>query len=164
MAKLVEIRWHSRAGQGAKTAAGTLAEAAIESGKYAQAFPEYGPERMGAPMQAFNRISESEITVHCNVQHPSIVIILDPSLITATNVYVTGGVPEDGIYVVNTQQSPEHMRKMLGVGAKAKVYTVDATQISIDTIGRPMPNTPLIGALISVTKLLDWNLVINETA
>lgn len=163
MAKLVEIRWHSRAGQGAKTAALTLAEAAIESGKYAQAFPEYGPERMGAPMQAFNRISEDEITVHSNVLNPTIVVILDPSLIGATNVYVTGGVPEDGVYIVNTQLPAAEMKKKLGVGKAAKVYTVDATAISIDTIGKPMPNTPMIGALIKITKMLDWDLVIHET-
>ncbi|HOA15306.1 MAG TPA: 2-oxoacid:acceptor oxidoreductase family protein [Bacillota bacterium] len=163
MAKLVEIRWHSRAGQGAKTAALTLAEAAIESGKYAQAFPEYGPERMGAPMQAFNRISDEEITVHSNVQEPSIVVILDQTLIGATNVSVTGGVPENGTFIVNTQLPSAEIRKKLGVGKAAKVYTIDATQISIDTIGRFMPNTPMIGALVKATGLLDWDLVIQET-
>jgi len=163
MAKLVEIRWHSRAGQGAKTAALTLAEAAIESGKYAQAFPEYGPERMGAPMQAFNRIADEVVSVHSNVQNPSIVVILDSSLIGATNVSVTGGVPEDGTYIVNTLLPSADVRKKLGVGKSAKVYTVDATGISIDTIGKFMPNTPMIGALIKVTGLLNWDLVLSET-
>ena len=163
MAKLVEIRWHGRAGQCAKTAALTLAEAAIESNKYAQAFPEYGPERMGAPMQAFNRISDEEITVHSNVQNPSIVLILDQSLIGTKNVSVTGGVKEGGIYIVNTHLPAAEMRKKLGVGADAKVFTVDATQISIDALGRNIPNTPIIGALIKATDLLDWNLVIQET-
>jgi len=163
MAQLTEIRWHGRGGQGAKTAALTLAEAAIESNKYAQAFPEYGPERMGAPMQAFNRISDEGITVHSNVQNPSIVLILDQSLIVAKNVSVTGGVPEDGTYIVNTHLPASVMRKKLGVGANAKVYTVDATQISIDALGKNIPNTPMIGALIKTTGLLDWDLVIQET-
>lgn len=163
MAKLVEIRWHSRAGQGAKTAALTLAEAAIESNKYAQAFPEYGPERMGAPMQAFNRIADEAITVHNNVQNPSIVVILDQTLIGAINVSVTGGVPEDGTYIVNTQLPAAEIRRKLGVGKTAKVYAVDATQISIDTIGRNIPNTPMIGALVRATNVLNWDVVIQET-
>ena len=159
MAKLVEIRWHSRAAR-AKTVALTLAEAAIESGKYAQAFPST-TERMGAPMHSTD--SDEEITVHSNVQEPSIVVILDQTLIGATNVSVTGGVPENGTFIVNTQLPSAEIRKKLGVGKAAKVYTIDATQISIDTIGRFMPNTPMIGALVKATGLLDWDLVIQET-
>jgi len=162
MAKLLEIRWHGRAGQGAKTAALVLAEAAISAGRYAQAFPEYGPERMGAPMQAFNRISDEPITVHSNVATPSIVVILDPTLITATD--VKSGVPSDGVYLVNTSGTPEEMRARLGlVGSPARVYTLDATQVSMDTIGRPMPNTPMIGALVAATGLLELEQVIADT-
>lgn len=162
MAKLLEIRWHGRAGQGAKTAALVLAEAAISAGRYAQAFPEYGPERMGAPMQAFNRISDEPITVHSHVATPSIVVILDPTLITATN--VKAGVPDDGIYLVNTAVGPQEMRRRLGLnGSPAKVYTLDATQISMDTIGRPMPNTPMMGALVGATGLLELEQLIADT-
>jgi pyruvate ferredoxin oxidoreductase gamma subunit len=162
MAKLLEIRWHGRAGQGAKTAALVLAEAAISAGRYAQAFPEYGPERMGAPMQAFNRISDEPITVHSHVTNPSIVVILDPTLIAATN--VKAGVPADGIYLVNTTMGPCEMRKRLGLtDSPAKVYTLDATQISMDTIGRAMPNTPMMGALVGATGLLELDQLIADT-
>ena len=109
MAKLLEIRWHGRAGQGAKTAALVLAEAAISAGKYAQAFPEYGPERMGAPMVAYNRISDEPILIHSHVEQPSVVVVLDPTLIYAVN--VKAGVPDDGIYLINTPLSPAEMRE-----------------------------------------------------
>ena len=162
MAKLLEIRWHGRAGQGAKTAALVLAEAVISAGRYAQAFPEYGPERMGAPMQAFNRISDEPITIHSHVERPSIVVVLDPTLITVAN--VTSGVPDDGIYLINTPKTAAEMRTKLGLdGTKAKVYTLDATQISLDTIGRPIPNTPMMGALVAATGLIELEQLIEDT-
>lgn len=160
MAKALEIRWHGRGGQGAKTAAILLGEAASASGKYIQAFPEYGPERMGAPVLAFNRISDQPISVHCHVSNPEIVVVLDPTLIGKAN--VTGGVPEDGIYIVNTSESPAGMKQRLGVNG-ARVFTVDATQISIDSIGRAIPNTPMMGALIKATGILDINDFITDT-
>lgn len=160
MGKLLEIRWHGRAGQGAKTAALVLAESVISAGKYAQAFPEYGPERMGAPMQAFDRISDEQILVHCNVQNPEIVVILDESLIYAVD--VKAGVPENGIYVVNTESSPAEMRARLKLSG-GKVYTVNATKISMETLGKNIPNTPMIAALIKVTNILDFEAVIDET-
>jgi pyruvate ferredoxin oxidoreductase gamma subunit len=151
MAKLLEIRWHGRAGQGAKTAALVLAEAVISTGRHAQAFPEYGPERMGAPMQAFNRISDESITIHSHVERPKIVIVLDPTLMSVAN--VKAGVPDDGIYLINTPLSAVDIRKKLKLeDSKAKVYTLDATQISIDTIGRPIPNTPI--GLLTLDELI----------
>jgi pyruvate ferredoxin oxidoreductase gamma subunit len=162
MANLLEIRWHGRAGQGAKTAALVLAEAAISTGKYAQAFPEYGPERMGAPMKAYNRISDEPITVHHHVEEPDIVIVLDPTLLTVGD--VKAGVPDDGIYLINTPLSASEMRKTLDLeGSGAKVYTLDATQVSMDTIGRNIPNTPMMGALVAATGLLELDELLEDT-
>ncbi|HAV20478.1 MAG: 2-oxoacid:acceptor oxidoreductase family protein [Bacillota bacterium] len=160
MAELLEIRWHGRGGQGAKTAALLLGEAVSASGKYIQAFPEYGPERMGAPVLAFNRISEEPIRLHCQVLNPAIVVVLDATLLEATD--VTAGVPEDGLYIINTNLSPEEMREQLGITG-GKVYTLDATQIAIDTIGRDIPNTPMMGALIRTTGLLTIDEFVSNT-
>ena len=151
MAELLEIRWHGRGGQGAKTAAILLGEAVSASGKYIQAFPEYGPERVGAPVLAFNRISDEPIRLHCQVANPAIVVVLDSTLIGKAD--VTAGVPEDGLYIINTNLSPGEMRKQLGLTG-GKVYTLDATEISMETIGRPIPNTPMMGALIRTSGLL----------
>lgn len=161
MESLLEIRWHGRGGQGAKTAALLLAESASDAGKFIQAFPEYGPERMGAPVQAFTRIADEPITMHCHVTNPKIVVILDPSLIGGS-VDVTAGVPEDGIYVINTAATPQEMRAKLGIKT-GKVFTVDANQIAMDTIGRPIPNTPMLGALIKVTGMLDIDTLLEDT-
>ena len=152
MAELLEIRWHGRGGQGAKTAAILLGEAVSASGKYIQAFPEYGPERMGAPVLAFNRISDEPIRLHCQVANPEMVVVLDETLLGKAD--VTAGVPDDGLYIINTNKSPEEMREQLGLTG-GKVYTRDAMQISMETIGRPIPNTPMMGALIRTTGLLS---------
>ncbi len=160
MAEVLEIRWHGRGGQGAKTAAILLGEAASSAGKFVQAFPEYGPERMGAPVLAFNRISDEPVRVHCHVAHPRIVVVLDSTLIGKTD--VTAGVPEDGVYLINTNLSPAEMRKHLKVRG-GKVFTVDATQISIDAFGRAIPNTPMMGALIKATGLLAMEDFIADT-
>lgn len=161
MANLLEVRWHGRGGQGAKTAALLLAESASDAGKFIQAFPEYGPERMGAPVQAFTRIDDEPITMHCHVTNPKIVVILDPSLI-GSSVDVTAGVPEDGIFIINTGTTPQEMREKLGVEG-GDVYTVDANQIALDNIGRPIPNTPMLGALIKVTGLLELDSLVADT-
>lgn len=160
MSQVLEIRWHGRGGQGAKTAAILLGEAASSAGKFVQAFPEYGPERMGAPVLAFNRISDEPVRVHCHVAHPRIVVVLDSTLIGKND--VTAGVPEDGVYLVNTNLSPAEMRAKLKVRG-GKVFTVDATQISIDTIGRAIPNTPMMGALIKATGLLTLEEFVSDT-
>lgn len=153
MENYIEVRWHGRAQQGVVTAAKVLGEACLRAGKYVQAFPEFGPERMGAPVRAYNRVSDEPIRLHCQVSDPGYVLIADSTLIGTVN--VTEGAPEDAVFIVNTQRSPEEMRKELGLaGKKAKVFTVDASNISIDTIGRPMPNTPLLGALAKATGFI----------
>jgi pyruvate ferredoxin oxidoreductase gamma subunit len=149
---IVEIRWHGRGGQGAKTAALLFADAALAEGKYIQAFPEYGPERMGAPVQSFNRLADKAISLHCGITNPKYVAVLDPTLMKTVN--VIAGVPEDGILVVNTKKSPDEIKKQLGIKG-IKVYTIDASKISTETIGRDIPNTPMIGALVAATKLLN---------
>ncbi|MGI6558960.1 MAG: 2-oxoacid:acceptor oxidoreductase family protein [Limnochordia bacterium] len=163
MAKMLEVRWHGRGGQGAKTAALLFAEAAAAAGKRVQAFPEYGPERMGAPVTSYNRVSDEEITLHSGVTNPNFVVVLDATLIETNN--VTAGVPEDGIIVVNTPQSPAEMAKQLGLGedAKIKVFTVDADTISKETIGRVIPNTPMLGALIRATGVLELEDLLEDT-
>ncbi|MCP4293623.1 MAG: pyruvate synthase [bacterium] len=151
--QMVEIRWHARGGQGAKTAAMFLAEAVLKKGKFGQGFPEYGPERRGAPMRGFTRISEKPIRRHCMIENPGIVIILDPTLMDSPAAACDAGVGAGTIFVVNTTDSIEATQKKLGVEG-AIVHTVDATGIALDTIGRPIPNMPMIGALLAVKDLL----------
>ena len=151
--QMVEIRWHARGGQGAKTAAMFLAEAVLEKGKYGQGFPEYGPERRGAPMRGYTRISENPIRRHCMIENPGIVIILDPSLLDSPAAAVTAGTDKNTVFVVNTTEKPSFIREKLAVKG-AKVHTVDATGIALDTIGRPIPNMPMIGALLAVNDML----------
>ncbi len=151
--QMVEIRWHARGGQGAKTAAMFLAEAVLEKGMYGQGFPEYGPERRGAPMRGFTRISEKPIRRHCMIENPSIVIILDPTLMDSPAAGCNAGVGEGTVFVINTTDSIEATKVKLGVEG-AVVHTVDATGIALDTIGRPIPNMPMIGALLAVNDLL----------
>jgi pyruvate ferredoxin oxidoreductase gamma subunit len=132
----------------------------LGQGKYMQAFPEYGPERMGAPVQSFNRISDEPITLHCHVTSPQVVVVLDPTLIG--NVDVTQGLPNDGIIIINTEQPPSKFREMLHLNGQ-KVYTVDASRIARETIGRDIPNTPMMGALVKVTGLLDFQEMLKDT-
>ena len=148
---LLEIRWHGRGGQGAKTAALLFADAALETGKYIQAFPEYGPERMGAPVQAFNRLSDDPIRLHCGIKSPRIVVVLDPTLAEAVN--ITEGLPDDGIIVINTTETKEAMKKKLGLTTQ-QVFAVDASRIAKETLKRDIPNTPMLGALIKATGIL----------
>ncbi len=154
MERLVEIRWHARGGQGAKTAAILLAEAAEAAGQYVQGFPEYGPERMGAPILAFNRLSDKPIRVHGRVESPDIVVVLDPTLIGVVN--VGEGFPPHGALLVNTPKSPAEIRAKTGV-VGGKVYTVDASRISLEELGRDIPNTPMMGALMAIANLLDFD-------
>lgn len=151
-AKLIEVRFHGRGGQGAKTAADLLATTALESGKHIQSFPEYGPERAGAPMRSYTRISDEPINLHCGVTNPDIVMVLDPTLLDS--VPVTAGLPEDGVLLVNSSESPDKIRQKLNL-KKGKVYTLDATKIALDTVGLPLPNVPMLGALIKATNIVD---------
>lgn len=147
---MFEIVWHARGGQGAKTASQMVAHAALSVGKHAQGFPEYGPERMGAPTRGFTRISDSPIRVHSPVTEPDVVVILDETLIGAVD--VTKGATNKTVFIVNTPSSPEDMRKRLGI--QNRVYTLDATTISIEELGRPFPNVPMMGALAKVSGVV----------
>lgn len=147
---LTEIRWHGRGGQGAVTAAKLVAELALGQGKFFQAFPEYGPERSGAPIVAFTRVSDAPIQVYSGVEHPQIVVVLDPSLLSIVN--VTAGAPDDAIVLVNSEMSPAELRRHYGLEGFA-YYTVAATRIAVETIKRPIPNTPMVGALTRITGL-----------
>lgn len=159
MAEVLEIRWHARAGQGAVTAAKSLAETALEEGKYVQAAPEYGPERAGAPLRAFNRISDQPLRMHSPVVSPQVVVVLDPTLIGIVD--VAEGTPDDAILVINSPERPEEIRRKMKLRGR-KIYTVDATRIALDTLGRPIPNTPMMAALIRVTGLLRLENVLHQ--
>jgi pyruvate ferredoxin oxidoreductase gamma subunit len=156
-ADLTEIRWHGRGGQGAVTAAKMVAELALGQGRYFQAFPEYGPERSGAPIVAFTRVSDEPIQVYCGVEHPGIVVVLDSSLLAIVD--VTKGSPDDAIVLVNSSRSPALLRKTYGIEGR-KLYTVNATRIAVETIKRPIPNTPMVGALTRITGLFPIDEVV----
>jgi len=152
MKDIVEIRWHGRGGQGAKTASLLLADAAFNTGKYVQGFPEYGPERMGAPITAYNRISSERSTVHSNIYYPDYVVVVDETLISSVN--VTAGLKETGAIVINSAKSPDELRPMLK-GYQGKVCTIDAGKISEETIGKNFPNTPMLAAIVKVSGVVD---------
>lgn len=155
----IEIRWHGRGGQGAKTAALLLADVAFKTGKNVQGFPEYGPERMGAPITAYNRISSDEIRVHSNIYHPDYVVVVDETLLHTVD--VTAGLKEQGVIVVNTPKSPQEIAPQLN-GYKGKVYTVDARKISVETLGKNFPNSPMLAAIVAVSKVMDKDTFIRE--
>jgi len=148
---MVEIRWHGRGGQGAKMACLLLADVAGLEGKYVQGFPEYGPERMGAPITAYNRISEKRCNIHSNIYYPDYVVVVDESLLDSVD--VTGGLKEDGAVIINTPRSPREMRSRLR-GWTGKVCTVDARRISEEILGSNFPNTPLLAAAVKVSGVL----------
>lgn len=149
---MVEIRWHGRGGQGAKTACLLLADVAASEGKFVQGFPEYGPERMGAPITAFNRISEKRCSIHSNIYDPDYVVVVDESLLDSVD--VAGGLKEDGAIIINTSGSPQEMRERLR-GWTGKVCTVDARRISEEFLGRNFPNTPMLAAVVKVSGVLE---------
>ncbi len=150
--KIYGICWHGRGGQGAKTAAIMVAEIALHEGKYSQGFPEYGPERMGAPIRGYTRISDAPIRVHSSLESASAVVVFDDTLLEVVD--VCDLLMEDGPLVINTALSAEEIKKKLKLKSGQQVFTVDATRIAIDEVGRPIPNTPMIGALMKVTGLL----------
>jgi pyruvate ferredoxin oxidoreductase gamma subunit len=154
---LTEIRWHGRGGQGAVTAAKMVAELALGQGKYFQAFPEYGPERSGAPIVAFTRVSDKPIQIYAGVEHPQIVVVLDPSLLAIID--VTKGAPADAVVLVNSEMSPAELRKHYGLKG-SRLFTIAATRIATETIRRPIPNTPMVGALTRITGLFPIDEVV----
>ena len=149
---LVEFRWHGRGGQGAKTACLLLADAAFAAGKFVQGFPEYGPERMGAPITAYNRISDTRCTVHCNIENPDYVVVVDETLLDSVD--VTNGLQTDGAVIVNTPKAPAEIRRKLR-GWKGRVCTLDARKISEETLGRNFPNSPMLSAAVKVSGVLE---------
>ena len=152
MSDMIEIRWHGRGGQGAKTASLLLADAAFNTGKYIQGFPEYGPERMGAPITAYNRISSSPIRIHSNIYEPDYVVVVDDTLLESVD--VTAGLKEDGAVVINTTKNGEDLKKLLK-GYKGKIYTIDARKVSMETLGKYFPNTPMLAAIVKVSKIMN---------
>lgn len=149
--KVIEIRWHARGGQGAVTAAKTLAEMALTKDMFFQAFPEYGPERSGAPIQCFNRLSQERISTYCGITNPQIVVVVDPTLLEVVD--VTHGLIEGGTVIVNTPEDPNTIREKIN-RQDGKIYTLDATHISLEELKRFMPNIPMLGALLKITGLL----------
>ena len=153
MKKILEVRWHGRGGQGAWTASELLAQAAISEGKYIQSFPEFGAERMGAPVTAFTRISTEPIRLHCAVYNPDAVAVLDPTLLKSVKV-ADGLSEEGGNIIVNTTDVHAEIRKQLGTD-KGKLWTVPATEISIKILGMPITNTAMLGAVAHVTEIVS---------
>ena len=159
MKDIVEIRWHGRGGQGAKTASLLLADAAFNTGKYVQGFPEYGPERMGAPITAYDRISTERCTVHSNIYEPDYVVVVDESLIDS--VPVTAGLKEEGAIVINSSKDPEEIRPLLK-GYKGRVCTIDANKISEEELGKVFPNTPMLAAIVKISGVVEENEFIKD--
>ena len=151
MGKMVEIRWHGRGGQGAKTASLLLADVAFSTGMNVQGFPEYGPERMGAPITAYNRIGNEPIRVHSNIYEPNFVVVVDETLIKA--IEVEKGLKEGGAIIVNSERSPEELRAELR-GYTGRLYTCNARKISEECLGKYFPNTPMLGAVVKVSELI----------
>ncbi len=159
MDNLIEIRWHGRGGQGAKTASLLLADAAFNTGKYIQGFPEYGPERMGAPITAYNRISNSPITIHSNIYEPDYVVVVDDSLLESVD--VTSGLKSTGAIIINTTKDAEYLKSKLN-SYSGSIYTLDARKISEEALGRYFPNTPMLAAIVKVSGIMTDEELLND--
>ena len=159
MSNMIEIRWHGRGGQGAKTASLLLADAAFNTGKYIQGFPEYGPERMGAPITAYNRISTSPIRVHSNIYEPDYVVVVDDSLLES--VPVTEGLKTSGAIIINTTRSGEELKPLLN-GYTGQVYTIDARKVSEEALGKYFPNTPMLASIVKVSGIMTEEEFLND--
>ena len=159
MDSLIEIRWHGRGGQGAKTASLLLADAAFNTGKYIQGFPEYGPERMGAPITAYNRISNSQINIHSNIYEPDYVVVVDDTLLESVD--VTAGLKETGAIVINTTKSAKQLKSVLN-NYKGEIYTIDARKVSMEALGRYFPNIPMLAAIVKVSKVMTEEELLND--
>ena len=159
MNDLIEIRWHGRGGQGAKTASLLLADAAFNTGKYIQGFPEYGPERMGAPIVAYNRISNNPITIHSNIYEPDYVVVVDDTLLDCVD--VTSGLKKDGAIVINSTRDDESLKESLK-GYEGSVYKIDARKISEEALGKYFPNTPMLAAIVKVSGIMTDEEFLND--
>ena len=156
MKDIIEFRWHGRGGQGAWTASELLARTALKEGKYIQSFPEFGPERMGAPVAAFTRISEKPIRIHCAVYEPDVVIVLDPTLLKA--VPVASGLADDGTIIVNSTESPDKVRQQLN-SDKGTLWVIPATEIALNILGLPITNTALLGTVAKATNIVSLDTI-----
>lgn len=152
MHDLIEIRWHGRGGQGAKTASLLLADAAFNTGKYIQGFPEYGPERMGAPITAYNRISNTPITIHSNIYEPDYVVVVDDTLLESVD--VTAGLKDTGAIIINTTKDNTYLKNTLS-SYKGNIYKIDARKVSMETLGKYFPNTPMLAAVVKVSGIMS---------
>lgn len=159
MDNIIEIRWHGRGGQGAKTASLLLADAAFNTGKYIQGFPEYGPERMGAPITAYNRISTSPIRLHSNIYEPDYVVVVDDTLLESVD--VTAGLKATGAIVINTTKDATYLKSVLK-GYSGKVYTIDARKISEEALGKYFPNTPMLASIVKVSGIMTDEEFLND--
>lgn len=159
MSELTEIRWHGRGGQGAKTAALLLADVAFNIGKHVQGFPEYGPERMGAPITAYDRISDKPIRVHSNIYEPDFVVVVDETLLHAVN--VTAGLKKEGAILINTSADKEELIPLLN-GYEGKVFTIDARKVCMETLGKYFPNTPMLAAIVKVSGVIDTEVFLQQ--
>ncbi len=156
---LTEIRWHGRGGQGAKTAALLLADVAFSIGKYVQGFPEYGPERMGAPVTAYDRISDKNIRVHSNIYAPDFVVVVDDTLLK--DVDVTGGLKKDGAILINTEKDKEEIIPLLN-GYEGEVHVINARKVCKETLGKYFPNTPMLAAIVKISKVIQEDVFLKE--
>ena len=156
---MIEIRWHGRGGQGAKTASLLLADAAFNTGKYIQGFPEYGPERMGAPITAYNRISTEPITIHSNIYEPDFVVVVDDTLLDAVD--VTKGLKKEGAIVINTTKDENEIKLKLK-NYEGRIYTINARKISMETLGKYFPNTPMLAAIVKVSNVMTDEELLND--
>lgn len=152
MSDMIEVRWHGRGGQGAKTASQLLADAAFMAGKFVQSFPEYGPERSGAPITAYNRISDERCNVHSNIYDPDYVAVVDETLLESVD--VCAGIKENGAVIINSAKSPEELKPLLK-GYTGRVCTIDAREISLRNLGAYFPNTPMLAAVVAVSGCVD---------
>ena len=159
MENLIEIRWHGRGGQGAKTASLLLADAAFNTGKYIQGFPEYGPERMGAPLTAYNRISTTPITIHSNIYEPDYVVVVDDTLLRTVD--VTSGLKSTGAIVINTTKDNEYLKEILK-NYQGSIYKIDARKISMECLGKYFPNTPMLAAIVKVAQIMTDEEFLND--
>ena len=152
MKDLIEIRWHGRGGQGAKTASLLLADAAFNTGKFIQGFPEYGPERMGAPITAYNRISVNPIRIHSNIYEPDFVVVVDDTLLSSVD--VTAGLKKEGAIVINTTKTIDELRPLLK-GYEGRVFAIDARSVSEEALGKYFPNTPMLASIVKVSEVMS---------
>ena len=159
MRHLTEIRWHGRGGQGAKTAALLLADVAFNTGMHVQGFPEYGPERMGAPITAYNRIGSSPIRVHSNIYNPDYVVVVDETLLHAVD--VTHGLNPEGAIIINTSRSKDEIIPLLN-GYAGSVYTIDARKVSMATLGKYFPNSPMLASIVKVANIMDQDVFLSQ--